>query len=44
MQDENSKLLERFQHILNELTFHAKESNCRHTVRQLLDELEFENE
>jgi hypothetical protein len=43
--DENTKLLERFQHILRELTFHAKEgSSCQHRVRQLLDELEFEND
>jgi hypothetical protein len=44
MQDENTKLFEKFQHILKELTFHAKESNCEHSVTQLLDELEFENE
>ena len=42
MQDENSKMLERFAHILNELTIHAKEANCQHRVRQLLDELEFD--
>jgi len=44
MIDENAQLLERFQHIVKELTFHAKESNCQHRVQQLLDELEFENE
>lgn len=44
MIDENTQLLERLQHILKELTFHAKESNCQHLVRQLLDEIEFENE
>jgi hypothetical protein len=44
MIDENTKMLERFQHILKELTFHAKEGDsCQHRVRQLLDELEFEN-
>jgi hypothetical protein len=44
MIDENTKLLERFSHILKELTFHAKESNCQHRVSQLLDEIEFEND
>lgn len=43
MIDENTLLLERFQEILKELTFHAKEDpSCQHTVRQLLDELEFD--
>jgi hypothetical protein len=44
MQDENTKLLERFQHILKELTLHAKENDCQHRVQELLDELEFEND
>jgi len=44
MIDENTQLLERFHHILKELTSHAKESNCQHSVQQLLDEIEFENE
>ena len=44
MQDENAKLLERFAHILKELTFHAKETKCTHSVSELLDELDFEND
>jgi hypothetical protein len=40
MIDENTRLLEQFQEILKELTFHAKEGpSCQHRVRQLLDEL-----
>jgi hypothetical protein len=43
MIDENSQLLQRFQDILKELTFHAKEGpSCQHNVRQLLDQLDFE--
>jgi hypothetical protein len=43
MTDENAELLERFQQILKELTFHAREgSSCQHNVKQLLDQLEFE--
>jgi hypothetical protein len=42
--DENTILLERFQHILKELTFHAKENDCQHRVQELLDQLEFEND
>lgn len=37
---EISNLFEKFQQILKELTFHAKESSCTHSVAQLLDELE----
>jgi hypothetical protein len=45
MIDENTDLLERFQHILKNLTFHAKEGNsCQHRVRELLDELELETD
>jgi hypothetical protein len=44
MIDENTKLLEQLHHIIKELMFHARESNCQHRVQQLLDELEFENE
>jgi hypothetical protein len=43
--DENTKLLQRLQLILKELTFHAKEGDsCQHNVRELLAELGFENE
>jgi hypothetical protein len=42
--DENTKLLEQFQHILNELMYHAKESNCQHRISQFLEELEFRND
>jgi hypothetical protein len=45
MQDENNKLLEKFNKIIKELTYHAREgSTCRHSVAQFLEELEFENE
>ncbi len=44
MQDENAKLFEKLQHILKQLTFHAKEgSACRHRIKQFLDEIEFES-
>lgn len=42
MQDENAELFTKFQYILKELTFHAKESNCTHSVSELLNELEFD--
>jgi hypothetical protein len=43
MTDENAQLLQRFEDILKELTFHAREGNsCQHNVKQLLDQLEFE--
>jgi len=44
MNDDNTKLLEQFHHIIKELMYHAKETNCQHRVRELLDEIEFENE
>jgi hypothetical protein len=44
MQDDNAKLLKKFQQILKELTFHAKEPNCNHPISQFLDKLEFEND
>lgn len=44
MTDNNSKLFEKLQHILEQLTFHAKEGTaCRHRIRQFLDEIEFES-
>lgn len=42
MADENTKLLEQFQQIIKELTLHAREKNCQHKVRELLEELDLE--
>jgi hypothetical protein len=42
MIDENTKLLEQFHHIIKELMLHAQEGNCQHNVKQLLDQLDFE--
>jgi hypothetical protein len=44
MVDDNSKMLEKFQQILKELTIHAKEERCTHSLQELLDTLEFEPE
>jgi hypothetical protein len=42
--NENTRMLEQFSHILKKLSKHAKERNCKHRVRQLLDEMEFDVE
>lgn len=44
MEDEYAILLEKFQKVLKHLMYHTKEPNCTHSIPQLLDELEFENE
>jgi hypothetical protein len=44
MIDENTKLLEQFHHIIKELMFHARESNCQHRISEFLEELEFKND
>jgi hypothetical protein len=34
--------LKQLRYILAQLTIHAKEDNCKHTVKELLDDLDLE--
>jgi hypothetical protein len=40
MSNEYTELIGKLGNILKELTFHAKESKCEHSVRDLLDSID----
>jgi hypothetical protein len=42
VEDNNSKLLQKYQRVLELLTEHAKENGCTHKISDLLEEVNFD--